>query len=473
MYKKHLELDIDCKYLADILEILEVCDANDIDAFLCGGCVRDMLLGKAPKDYDICYETTPAAFIAAFADTKFSVIPTGLRHGTVTLHSDETGNSFECTATRSDGGYGDHRHPDSVEFTRNLEEDLRRRDFTINSFAYDLRRQELLMPDEAYINDLDYGIVKAVGDPDSRFAEDALRMLRAFRFVAQLNFSLDSATFNAIKGAKQLLAKVSKERIRDELTKILMSDNPQVLELVVAAGLEPYIFDGVTPLTDCINCDHENPWHYTDVFHHTMDVIKRVPKTFELRWAALFHDFGKPAVKQLKAGTTDHYSYHGHQDVSAEMALGLMEILKFSNDQKDLIYKFVKYHDADLAFCRNATFNKALADIGVCHFRDFIKLRLADAMAHRLTKDTKWAIDAIDAMYKRFDKAVADAQALTVKDLAINGYDVTADGFLRGREIGECLRWMLDIVMGRPEYNTREKLLELLQEFKEMSFQAS
>ena len=185
------------------------------------------------------------------------------------------------------------------------------------------------------------------------------------------------------------------------------------------------------------------------------------------------HDFGKPAVKELKEGTIDHYHYHGHQDVSAEIAEHIADILKFSNEQKDLIVKFVKYHDADLATCRIGNFKKTLNDIGIEHFLDFMKLKLADAYAHQLRKDTKWAIEVPDKVYERFAKVIEESQALTVKDLAINGNDIIADGFLHGKEIGDCLRWMLDIVLEHPEYNTREKLLELLQMFKEMSFQAS
>ncbi len=474
MFVKKVEFNwTDTNLLSSLLGLFNAFKHADKELYLVGGCVRDLLLGKTPKDYDLCTNATPDEVKAICEKTELKTFDSGIKHGTLTVIDDLYHQSFEITTYRIDGKYSDGRHPDEVVFTPSLEEDLKRRDFTINSFAYALSKQELIALDESYFKDLEYGIIRTVGNPEERFKEDALRMLRAFRFMAQLNFSLDANTFNAIKALNSLLVNVSKERIRDELTKIVMSDNPQVLELIVIAKLEIYIFDGKTPLTDCVNCQHDNPWHYTDVFHHTMDVIKRVPKKFELRWAALFHDFGKPATKQLKEGTTNHYNYHGHPDVSAEMALVLMDILKFSNDQKDLIYKFVKYHDTDLVSCRNATFKNVLVEIGVEHFPDFIKLKLADAMAHQITKDTKWAIDAISKLYERFDKTVVESQALTVKDLAINGYDIINDGFLQGKEIGDCLRWMLDIVLEHPEYNTREKLLELLQTFKEMSFQAS
>lgn len=485
----------DMDLLGSLLSLFNAFKDINKELYLVGGCVRDLLLGKTPKDYDLCTNATPDEVKALLAERKYYdrdieqwcsqyfFVDTGLKHGTVTVFDSGNSKSFEITTYRIDGACSDCRHPDAVVFTTSLEEDLKRRDLTINSFAYNLSTRELLALDESYFKDLEYGVIRAVGDPEERFSEDALRMLRALRFMAQLNFSIDAATFAAIKKLSHLMAKISKERIRDEFTKILMSDNPQVMELVAVAGLEPYCFGGQlddkgcvfvsSPMSDCLNCEHDSPWHYADVFHHTMDVVRRVPKKFELRWAAFFHDFGKPATKRLKEGTTDHYNYHGHPEVSAEMALVLMDILKFSNEQKDLIYKFVKYHDADFAYCRNATFKSILVDIGVDNFQDYIKLRFADAMAHRLTKDTKWAIDAISKMLERFDKTIVESQALTVKDLAINGYDIIDDGFLKGKEIGDCLRWMLDTVLEHPEYNTREKLLELLQAFKEMVFQSS
>jgi tRNA nucleotidyltransferase (CCA-adding enzyme) len=197
-----------------------------------------------------------------------------------------------------------------------------------------------------------------------------------------------------------------------------------------------------------------------------MDVIKRVPKTFELRWAALMHDFGKPATKELKEGTVDHYHYHGHQDVSAEIAEQLADILKFSNEQKELVVKFIKYHDADLATCRNGTFKRTLADIGIEHFLDFMKLKLADAEAHQLRKDTKWAIEVPDKVYARFAKVVEESQALTVRDLDINGYDLIDMGF-QGKQIGDCLNYLVEEVLEDASVNKNEILKEKALLFKE------
>ena len=443
------------------------------ELYLVGGCVRDMLLCREPKDYDLTTNATPEEAKEICEGLGLKTFDSGIKHGTITVIDEFYGQSYELTSFRKDGKYTDGRHPDTVEFGVSLEEDLKRRDFTVNSFAYDLLRNELIALDEFYFKDLELGIIRAVGDPAERYEEDALRMLRALRFSAQLNFSIEKYTYKAIEMCKVLIQKVSKERIRDELTKIIMSDHPEVLELVCVSGLELYLFDGLTPFTAILNCEHQNPWHYTDVFHHTMDVINRTPKVFEVRWAAALHDIGKPSVKELKEGTVDHYHYHGHQEVSADMALKLMDMLKFSNDQKDLIYKYIKYHDDSLDEVRMATFKRVLNDIGKENFPDFMKLRFADASSHRLSQSTCYAIDAISKCYDRYKEVIEKEEAMTVKDLAIDGNDIIADGFLEGKEIGDCLRWMLNIVLEHPEYNTREKLLELLETFKEMSFQAS
>ena len=439
---------------------------NKKELYLVGGGVRDLLLGKEPKDYDLTTNASIEEIREICAKLNLKTFDSGVKHGTLTIIDDFYEMSYECTVYRKDGKYTDGRHPDEVIFTPSLEEDLKRRDFTINSFAYNLLTKELVMLDESYLKDLELGIIRTVGNPIDRFSEDALRMLRALRFAAQLNFTIQRDTFAAIKELAPKIALISKERIRDELTKILLSDNPQVLELFVITGLEPYAFDGITPIGDILNCEHQNPWHYTDIFHHTMDVVKRVPKTFELRWAALMHDFGKPAVKELKDDATGHYHYHGHQEVSANIAEKLTDLLKFSNDQKDIVYKFVKYHDEPLAEVRNAKFKAVVNEIGKDNFLNFIKLRAADASAHRLLMGTKFAIDFPDIIKERFSKIIDEDQALKVADLKINGYDLINLG-LQGKQIGDCLNYLLDLVLEDATLNNHETLIELSKKFIE------
>lgn len=439
---------------------------NKKELYLVGGGVRDLLLGKEPKDYDLTTNASIEEIREICAKLNLKTFDSGVKHGTLTIIDDFYKVSYECTVYRKDGKYTDGRHPDEVTFTPSLEEDLKRRDFTINSFAYNLLTKELVMLDEAYLKDLELGIIRTVGNPIDRFGEDALRMLRALRFAAQLNFTIQRDTFAAIKELAPKIALISKERIRDELTKILLSDNPQVLELFVITGLESYAFDGITPIGDILNCYHQNPWHYADVFHHTMDVVKRVPKTFELRWAALMHDFGKPAVKELKDDATGHYHYHGHQEVSANIVEKLADLLKFSNEQKGIVYKFVKYHDEPLAEVRNAKFKAIVNEIGKDNFLNFIKLRTADALAHRLLMDTKFAIDFPDIIKERFSKIIDEDQALKVTDLKINGYDLINLG-LQGKQIGDCLNYLLGLVLEDAALNNHETLIELSKKFIE------
>ena len=450
--------------LIRLFEAFWTCNKKEL--YLVGGVIRDLLLDKEPKDYDLCTNATPDEVKQICDKIGLKYFDSGIKHGTLTIIDDFYGQSYEITTYRTESAYSDGRHPDNVEFVISLEEDLKRRDFTINSFAYNLLTKELVMLDESYLKDLELGIIRTVGNPTDRFSEDALRMLRALRFAAQLNFTIQRDTYAAIKELAPKIALISKERIRDELTKILLSDNPQVLELFVIAGLESYAFDGITPIGDILNCYHQNPWHYADVFHHTMDVVKRVPKTFELRWAALMHDFGKPAVKELKDDDTGQYHYHGHQEVSANIAEKLADLLKFSNDQKDIVYKFVKYHDEPLAEVRNAKFKAIVNEIGKDNFLNFIKLRAADAFAHRLLMGTKFAIDFPDIIKERFSKIIDEDQALKVTDLKINGYDLINLG-LQGKQIGDCLNYLLGLVLEDAALNNHEILIELSKKFIE------
>lgn len=441
---------------------------NKKELYLVGGCVRDLLLDKDPKDYDLCTNATPDEVKEIIKAIGLKSFDSGIKHGTLTIIDDFYKQSYEITTYRIDGKYSDGRHPDEVEFTPSLEEDLKRRDFTVNSFAYNLLTNEITALDESYFNDLQYGIIRTVGDAAERFKEDALRMLRAIRFSAQLNFSIAKETYKAIEQNSVLIKNISKERIRDELTKIILSDNPQLIELFAITKLEEYAFKDYNDYK-CISkmlwCEHENPWHYTDVFHHTIDVVKNVPKIFELRWAAFFHDIGKPEFKKPRPqGPEGHFVYYNHQIGSVAIADRIMTLLKFSNEQKDLIIKYIKYHNEDLATCKMSSFKKVLSDIGIDNFPNFIKLRYADSLAHKLINSTEYVIDAVDKVKERFIKAKDQEEALTIKDLDIDGYDLMDKG-LKGKQIGECLEFLLDVVLEEPGVNYKEALLRLADVF--------
>ena len=455
---------------SDILNYLNCYDYEalkdifkDHELYLVGGCVRDILLGRSPKDFDFCTDLTPEDMIVlSAAYSSFEVIPTGLKHGTVTLHSKISNNSYEITTFRADGDYSDHRHPNSVEFSKSLEEDLKRRDLTINSFAVDVlhcgEHLDLYMLDESYYYDLRYGIIRAVGDPRKRFEEDALRMLRAIRFSAQLGFTLDADTFNAIKEKASTIQFVSRERIRDELTKIVMSDRPQAFEFLSMTGLDEAID---LPISKMLEEPQHNKYHYTDVFHHTMDVMKSVKKDFVTRWAAFFHDCGK--IETVSVDEEGWQHYYGHPDVSAALAAEFMTKYKFDNDSFDAIYKLVKYHDAAIGQdVKMSTMKKFVQKIGKELIPKFIDLTTADRFAHRLD-DIKFSVGNIDSGKKKLIEIAMTQAPLSLKDLAVNGYDMMELG-LCGKQIGDALNCCLDYILEHPECNTKEVLIKYIED---------
>lgn len=447
------------------LRLLVTLKDAGIKCWLVGGCVRDLLLGLKPKDYDICFKGTPEQLIGCVKANSltYDIIETGLKHGTVTVYDRNSKQGFECTMLRTESEYKDGRHPDMVEPADSLEMDLARRDFTVNSFAYDPCTETVFSIDEGYFNDLKFGIIRAVGDPVKRFNEDALRMLRALRFMAQLNFSIEPRTYEAICKCSSLISRISKERIRDEMTKILLSDMPQVLELFVLSGLEEPALNG-NILSRMLYCPHDNPYHYTDVFHHTMDVIKACPRKFNVRWAALLHDCGKPSVKALKPGTENHYRYIGHANQSCLISEGLLDTLKFSNIQKTIILKFVKHHDDKLAEMGNKKFKQFIVEIGEENMLDFISLCQADSISHNLDRSFSFAIEGLNATKERFIKITeTNPQPLRIKDLDINGNDLVELG-LKGKEIGDMLNHLLSRVLEKPELNTKSRLIDIAKE---------
>lgn len=445
------------------------------ELYLVGGCVRDLLLGKEPHDFDLCTNATPEE-IKAIIDSyhgiknfnghnRYNYWDSGIKHGTLTITDSLNELSYEITTYRIDGKYEDGRHSTEVAFTPSLEEDLKRRDFTVNSFAYNILTNELLMLDESYMYDLSLGIIRCVGVATDRFQEDALRMLRAIRFSAQLGFTVEEDTFEAIKVCAPLLKKISKERIRDELTKILLSENPHKMELLSLTGVDEYVWSEECSnlVTSLLNCTQHNKYHYTDVFHHTMDVIKPLPKEFVLRWAAFFHDIGKPIDETVDEEGYCHY--YTHPEKSAALCLSIMETLKFSNSDKEMIYKFVKYHDYPLSKVGEKKFKNMIVIIGEENFPNFLKLREADATAHKLAASTDFAIKAISVVKERFMNYLMHPVPLRVCDLSINGEDIKALGLV-GKEIGDALKACLEEVLEHPEHNTKEFLISFVEEKK-------
>lgn len=440
-----------------IKDLTKIFNSKGYELYLVGGCVRDLLLGKEPKDIDLCTSATPDEMKEIIKDTYFKSWDSGIKHGTLTITCNFPYHcSFEVTTFRVDGSYEDHRRPDEVKLVRSLEEDLKRRDLTINSFAYDSNTEEIIMLEESFYYDLKFGIIRTVGNAKERFTEDALRMLRAIRFSAQLGFSLSSDTYNSICELGNTIKYVSKERIRDELTKILMSDYPMMIQLIRTTNLDTYI--GL-PLESMLNNKQHNKYHYTDVFHHTMDVVKSVPKDFELRWAAFFHDFGKILTASTDSEGWEHY--YGHPDKSAEMAIDFMTEYKFDNTSIDHIYKLVKYHDSAIGVdVSKKVVKKLVNNIGEDLMEKFFKLTFADRMAH-IIDNRKFSIDNLSSGKDKYINIITNVEPMKIRDLKVNGNDLKDLG-LEGKEIGIMLNLCLDYVLENPECNNKETLINFI-----------
>ena len=423
---------------------LERLEAAGYEAWLVGGCVRDRLMGVEPHDYDLTTSATPAEVEAVFAGEK--VIETGLAHGTVTVLLD--GRPVEITTFRAESGYSDHRHPDAVAFTRSLRDDLARRDFTVNAVAMDARGT--LCDPFGGQADLEAGILRAVGDPVERFNEDALRILRALRFSAVLGFAIEPATAAAMERCKGLLAFVSAERVCAELSKLLCgpSVRPVLTEHVSVLGT---VLPELLPME---GFDQRNYHHIYDVLEHTARVVENVPPEPRLRWAALFHDAGKPACFTLDAQGVGHF--RGHAEISRELADGALRRLKADNATREAVDTLIHWHDVPIEAGAPAV-RRMLRRLGEAGFRDLLALKRADNLAQNPAYwDRLETYDRIEALAAQI---IAENQAFHLRDLAVNGNDLLALGIPPGPELGKCLNRLLDEVINERLPNEREALL--------------
>ena len=439
---------MDFKIPDEVLYILNTINQKGFEAFLVGGCVRDTLLKRIPKDWDITTNATPEKVKAFFDKT----IDTGIKHGTVSVLLNN--QPFEITTYRVDGHYLDSRRPSSVSFTSSLKEDLGRRDFTINALAYH--------PSKGLIdffngkNDIDKGVIRAVGNACDRFSEDALRMLRAVRFSAQLDFNIDPETLEAIKIKGQLIQRISMERIRDELTKILTSDNPLKFVLLKDTSLLGYIL----PEFDiCFDTPQNTPYHIYNVAVHSLNSAAYIECNRILRWTMLLHDIGKPKTRTTDKNGTDHFYFH--QRLSKNISESVLKRLKFDNRSANYILRLVEFHDNNPGDSHESV-RKALSIIGSDIFPDLLKVKEADLRAQNP--------DFFNAGYEKLQRLksiyldiMEKQQCISLDSLAVNGNDLINLGFVPGKEIGLLLQRLLDEVIERPELNTKDRLIDLLK----------
>ena len=434
---------------ADVQNIINVLESNGHEAYAVGGCVRDCILGKTPHDWDITTSALPSQVKALFPRT----FDTGIEHGTVTVLLHGTG--YEVTTYRVDGKYEDSRHPKEVRFTTSLEEDLKRRDFTINAMAYnDSKGLVDLFGGEA---DLKSAVIKAVGNPMERFSEDALRMLRALRFSAQLGFEIEAATYYAIKELAPTLERISAERIQVETVKLVTSNHPEKLRDVYDTGLSKVFFP---ELDTMMECEQVNKHHQYTVGEHTIVAMGYTPADKVLRLAAMLHDIAKPACKTVDENGQNHFKLHPVK--GADMARQFMRRLKFDNDTTDRVCTLVKNHD-DRPEINSRNIRRLIIRVGRDNFDNLLALKRADTMAqsdyHRKEK-----LDYIDAMEAEYRQIIAKEDCLSIKALKVNGKDLIEMGVSQGPRIGEILKALFEDVVDTPEHNNREYLLNQIKD---------
>lgn len=438
--------------------------------YFVGGCVRDILLKRTPHDWDMTTSTLPDEIIGIIDDIntnnhtykgRFKVIPTGIKHGTVTIILDD--ESYEITTFRTDGEYTDGRRPDSVNFVTNINEDLSRRDFTMNAIAYHMQ-YGFIDPFNG-IQDIENKVIRCVGNPNDRFSEDKLRILRMYRFSVQLGFDIEINTLLSAKNKLEYegLEGVSKERIRDELIKIINKDTTDGFIKHIDTKEFNYFLSKIIPeWTDMIGFRQENPHHIYTADHHSIiafifAVNNRVDyeMDFITRFSALFHDIGKPHCYQDENGIRHFY---GHAKKSAEMMDFIMKDLRFDNDTREKVVQLIGYHDATIVNSKPSV-KRWLNKIGEEQFRRLLNLRRCDRLAHNTNSESVYIdLDIITEIEKLIDVVNEENSCFSLKDLAINGHDVMQFGF-KGKEVGGVLNDCLNKVISEELPNDRDSII--------------
>lgn len=438
----------------DVLHICQVLYEKGYEAWLVGGAVRDALLDREAHDWDVATNARPEKVASLFR----KVIETGIQHGTVTVMLN--GQGYEVTTYRGDGDYSDGRRPDEVQFLDTIEEDLARRDFSMNAIAYDPIRDLFTDPFEG-MDAIDQKLIKAVGDPLQRFSEDGLRVLRAARFAATLGFKIGIYTFEAIRPSLGTLAKVSIERVRDEWLKAMLAPKPSVaFEVMLDTGMLEALAPELMPMVGC----QQNKYHAWDVWQHTLVVVDACPANDPiLRMAALLHDVGKPASKGAKEGTGDA-TFYDHEIVGEDLARDFLSRMRFSVRERERVTHLVRHHfvryESDWS---DTAVRRWVRKVRPEHVADLCVLARADIVG-KGPSESKLDTKSIDELEQRI-KALNEAAAMvtSTKLLAIDGSDVMARlGIGPGQTVGKVLNALLERVTEDPTINNREALLGLV-----------
>lgn len=414
------------------------------EAYAVGGCVRDSLLGKTPNDWDITTSAKPEDMKSVFAD--FHCIDTGIKHGTVTVVID--GEPLEITTFRLDGEYEDNRHPKSVTFTSNLGADLGRRDFTVNAMAYSKKTGTVDLFGGQ--NDLKNKIIRCVGDPDRRFNEDALRILRALRFASALDFEIEEKTAQSLLKNRALLGNISEERIAKELLKLVCGKGAKR----ILTDFAPVLFEILPELQPMYKNSHDNPHHCYDIYEHTLIAVESINPEPTLRFAMLLHDCGKPAVKKFDENGVAHF--YGHQRISAEISAQILARLKVSNKFRDEILFLVSNHDRWELYENTEKMPRYLSKFGLDGVLKLLKVMRADVLAQ--SPEYRYRLDQIADAEETAKNLAAQKPCLSLSELQINGRTLMDIGIPQGRKLGAVLAQLLDEVIDGVTKNTQEAL---------------
>lgn len=444
------------KMPADVNFIINKLQDAGYEAYAVGGCVRDSYMGVEPHDWDITTSALPNQVKSLFRKT----LDVGIQHGTVVVMLGKEG--YEVTTYRIDGEYEDNRHPKQVSFTSKLEEDLKRRDFTINAMAYSDRTGivDLFGGRE----DIEAGIIRAVGNPRERFKEDALRMMRALRFAARFNYEIDEATEDAIIELAPNLATISAERVREELEKMILSDHPDMIRKAYELGITRVV---LPEWDDAMKCEQNSPYHYLNVGEHTILAMQRLVSEYAdiaesdkrvVRIATLLHDIGKPKMKTTDGKGMDHFK--GHPKAGMEMSRVILRRLKYDNDTVNQVLKLVLYHDTRPELTA-PNVRRMIMDVGKSNMSNLLILKMVDMEAHSDYKQLQR-----EEYYKDFaeiyNQVIEDGDCLSISELAVTGRDLINTGFKEGPELGKKLNEMLEAVLDNPSLNNREELMKMV-----------
>lgn len=429
----------------NVKNIIEQLNKAGFEAYAVGGCVRDTILGRVPNDWDITTSAKPEKVKEIFKRT----VDTGLKHGTVTVLVGKEG--YEVTTYRVDGEYEDGRHPNSVEFTKSLEEDLLRRDFTINAMAYN--DTDGLVDIFGGIEDIEKKVIRCVGNPKERFTEDALRLLRAIRFAAQLGYEIETDTYDAIKELASTLQKISAERIQVELVKTITSDHPEMIRTAYELGLTKVF---LPEIDKCFETKQNNPHHCYSVGNHIVKTMEVSPKDRIIRLTLLLHDIGKPVCKTTDEDGIDHF--HGHPEKSKEMAVDILRRLKFDNDTIGMVGTLVSHHDERIE-PGETNMRRIINKVGVDAFPIIFDIWEADIKGQSdYMKEEKF--ERLSKNREDYKEIVRKKDCVDLKSLKVSGRDLIEAGMEPGPRIGEMLNKMLEEVIDNPELNEKEYLMK-------------